>query len=95
MLAAILLSGAAMSVQAKNDNKAEVVFTVSPKMSCSNCENKIKKNLRFEKGVSAIDTDLKKQTVTIKYDPAKTDAIKLIKAFAKIGYKAQEVKAKK
>jgi len=38
---------------AKSDDKT-VVFTVSPKMSCQNCENKIKSNLRFEIDVKEI-----------------------------------------
>ena len=62
--------------------------TTEPQMSCSNCENKIKKNIRFEKGVHQISTDLKGQVVTIEYDADKTDDDKIIKAFEKIKYKA-------
>lgn len=62
--------------------------TTEPQMSCSNCENKIKKNIRFEKGVQDITTDLEGQVVTIKYDADKTDEEKIIKAFDKIKYKA-------
>lgn len=67
---------------------ATAVFTVSPQMSCQNCENKIKSNIRFEKGVTDITTDLKGQTVTVTYDPAKTNLEKIVKAFKKIGYTA-------
>ncbi|MDE5657377.1 MAG: heavy-metal-associated domain-containing protein [Muribaculaceae bacterium] len=70
--------------------KAVAVSTVTPKMSCQNCENKIKSNLRFEKGVSEIVTDLRSQTVTIKYNAAKTGIEALKKAFSKIGYTAVE-----
>lgn len=62
--------------------------TTEPVMVCHNCENKIKKNLRFEKGISKISTDLKQQVVTITYDADKTDPDKIIKAFGKIQYKA-------
>ena len=41
------------------------VFTTSPQMHCENCENKIKGNLRFEKGVKKIVTDIDSQTVTV------------------------------
>lgn len=67
---------------------ATAVFTVSPQMSCQNCENKIKSNIRFEKGVTDIATDLKGQTVTVTYDPAKTNPEKIVSAFKKIGYTA-------
>ena len=43
------------------------VFTTSPQMHCENCENKIKGNLRFEKGVKKIVTDIDSQTVTVTY----------------------------
>lgn len=68
------------------------VFSVTPGMSCQNCENKIKSNLRFEKGVKDITTSLSDQAVTITYDPAKTSETKLIGAFKKIGYTATTAK---
>lgn len=70
--------------------KETVVFTVVPQMTCQNCENKIKSNLRFEKGVSDIVTDLETQTVTVTYDPEKTNKENLTAAFGKIGYTASE-----
>jgi periplasmic mercuric ion binding protein len=35
-----------------------VVFTTLPQMHCENCENKIKGNLRFEKGIKQITTSV-------------------------------------
>ncbi|MBQ8095788.1 MAG: heavy-metal-associated domain-containing protein [Prevotella sp.] len=69
-----------------------VVVTTQPQMHCQNCEKKIKGNLRFEKGVKLIETDIEKQRVTITYDAEKTSADKLIKSFDNFGYKATEVK---
>ncbi len=66
----------------------EAVFTVNPKMSCQNCENKIKSNLRFEKGVKKIETSLSDQTVTVTYDDTKTNSEKIIAGFKKVGYTA-------
>ena len=73
----------------------EVVFTTEPEIECQNCVKKIKDNLRFEKGVKAINPDLNTKLVTIQYDSEKTDPEKLIKAFAKIKYKATVVEPKK
>ena len=67
-----------------------MVVTPSPKMVCENCENKIKGNLRFEKGVKNIETDLTAQTITITYDGDKTSEEKLSKALNKIGYTAAD-----
>ena len=68
-----------------------VVFTTNPVMHCANCENKIKSNLRFEKGVKTIETNVAQQRVTVGYDASKTDAATLQKAFGKFGYEAKVV----
>ena len=60
-------------------------------MSCQNCENKIKGNLRFEKGVKKIETNLSEQRITIEYDADKTCPEKLEEALQKIGYKASVI----
>ena len=49
-----------------------VVFTTTPQMHCADCENKIKNNLRFEKGIKNIETSVPNQTVTVKYNADKT-----------------------
>lgn len=90
ILAMLLIFGVQTVQAGKKQEKAVAVFTVSPRMSCQNCENKIKSNIRFESGVSEISTDLTNQTVTVKYNPAKTNIEKLKKAFAGIGYTATE-----
>lgn len=70
-----------------------LVVTTTPQMHCASCENKIKGNLRFEKGVRRIETDIPQQTVTIEFDAEKTSADAIVKAFGKFGYKATEVKS--
>ena len=67
-----------------------VVFTTTPQMHCQSCEAKIKGNIRFEKGVKEIKTDVEAQKVYITFDPKKTTEEKLQKAFEKFGYKAEK-----
>lgn len=62
------------------------VFTPTPQMHCQKCETKIKKNMRFEKGVRKVETDLEKQHVTITYDPRKTNVKSLQEGMKNIGY---------
>lgn len=88
ILSAMMLT--AMVTSAK-DIKT-IVVTTNPEMHCENCENKIKGNLRFEKGIKNIITDLKTKTVTIEYDADKTNVQNIIKGFEKIKYEATEVK---
>ena len=69
-----------------------VIVTTQPQMHCASCENKIKGNLRFEKGVKQIECDIPQQRVTVTYDADKTTPQAIIKSFGKFGYKATEVK---
>ena len=90
---AFLLSIGIVSAQDKkgNDKTAEVVFSVS--MDCHNCEQKVKKNIPYEKGVKDLTTNLDKQLVTVKYETNKTDKAKLKKSIEKLGFTCEEVKA--
>lgn len=76
----------------KKDNIKTVIFTTTPQMHCESCEKKIKGNLRFEKGVKKIETDIPSQKVTVTFDSRKTNPEKLKKGFTKFGYEAREVK---
>jgi copper chaperone CopZ len=81
-----------MSVMAFAKDYKTVAFTTTPQMHCANCENKIKGNLRFSKGVKEIKTSIPDQKVTVTYDPKKTSPEKLSKDFEKFGYKARVLK---
>ena len=51
-----------VALTARADNKADTLYvTTTPQMHCANCENKIKNNLRFEKGVKKIETSVADQ----------------------------------
>ena len=69
-----------------------VVFTTQPKLFCENCENRIKGNLRFLKGIKRIETSLAGKTVTISFDADKTSVEKIIAEFKKIDYVAEVVR---
>lgn len=80
----------AMSAMAKDIQT--IVVTTTPQMHCENCENRIKNNLRFEKGVKKIETNIEQQTVTITYDADKTTVEQLLKGFEKFKYSARVLK---
>lgn len=87
-ITALLLSAATLTAR---DIKT-ATFTTTPQMHCENCENKIKKGLRFERGIKRIDTSVEAQTVTIKYNADKTTPATLLEGFKKIGYEARQLK---
>ena len=71
-----------------------VVFKVS-QMHCEKCEKKVKDNMRFEKGLKDISTEVKTKMVTITYDAVKTNVKKLQAGFNKFSYEAEFVKETK
>lgn len=74
----------------KKETKKEVVVFQAV-LHCKDCEDKIMKNIAFEKGVTDISTDLQKQIVKIEYRKDKTDKAKLVTAMKKIGFDVKEI----
>ena len=72
-----------------------VILTTNPELECGKCENKVKENLRFVKGVKKIEISVPQQTVTIIYDPRKSTYQDFEKAFEKIGFRIEAVGKKK
>lgn len=89
LLFTMLMALCATTIMAK-DWKT-VVVTTTPQMHCEGCENKIKGNLKFVKGIKNVQTNIEEQKVTIQYDEKKTDEATIVKAFEKFGYNAQVI----
>lgn len=81
----------AFGLQAKENKVATVQLEINPAMHCANCENRIKEQLKFEKGISDIIATAPGNTITVKYNPEKTDVAKIEASLAKAGYEAHEV----
>ena len=92
MRAKVLLMALAVAATCAAKDIKTVVLTTNPEMHCMGCEKKIKENIRFEKGIKDIKTNLEDKTVTIVYDADKTNVEAIIAAFKKISYEASEVK---
>lgn len=73
------------------ETKADtLVITTKPEMHCQGCENKIKQNIRFVKGIKKIETSVPQQKVTLIYDNRKTNYEAFVRAFKKIGYEIEK-----
>ncbi|MBQ6956060.1 MAG: heavy-metal-associated domain-containing protein [Bacteroidales bacterium] len=94
MKAKILVTLFALILGMSGSNLRVLIVTPTPEMHCESCENKIKSNMRFEKGVKKIETSLERQEVTITYDPKKNNVEGLQKAMKKIGYDTKVVSDK-
>jgi periplasmic mercuric ion binding protein len=73
--------------EAAKPKTENVKFWVS--MSCMSCQQKIKDNLSFEKGVKDLQIDLASKTVDISFDPKKTTADKLKTTIEKLGFEVR------
>lgn len=70
----------------------QVVFASN--LHCDSCAKKVKENISFEKGVKDLSVSVEDNTVTVVFNPSKTDTLKLKKAINKLGYKAEVVEYK-
>ncbi len=87
LLCSLLMLGVSTNAAAKSKkHRQTTVFNVS--IHCSACQEKIEKNIAFERGVKDMLVDVDAKTVTITYDTRKTSADKLVEAFKEIGYEA-------
>lgn len=85
MLSIFTMTAVTSTFAAKKEKK---VCILNVEMDCGSCAKKVKKGLRFEKGIKKLKVDIKKQTVAITYRADKTTPEKLLKAVKKLGYKA-------
>lgn len=80
------------SVASPGKKKTETVRIQSTAI-CDMCERTIEENLIYEKGVKKVEVDLATASVSVVFDPRKTDAVKLRTALTKLGYSADGVAA--
>ncbi len=91
--ALMTLSAVAASPQKVKKVKEVKEVTFSVHLHCENCVKKVQENISFEKGVKGLDVCQGHQTVTVKYDPAKTSEETLKAAIEKLGYEVSGVVA--
>lgn len=65
---------------------AEIANLIVNGMSCSHCENSIKKAVGELKGINNVKVDLKTKKVTVEYDPKKVDLKTIRDAIEDQGY---------
>ena len=75
--------------QPKKGEKKTVTTTFVTDIDCAGCAKKVDNTIPYEKGVKEVKVDVDAKTVTVTYDPTKTNDDALIKAFAKIKINAE------
>jgi periplasmic mercuric ion binding protein len=84
----VMLSTLSVSAQAQQE---EVKIKTSA--VCKMCKATIEKSLAYEKGIKEATLDVLSQTVTVRYNPKKTDAEQIKKAINETGYDADQLPA--
>ncbi|MBR5206349.1 MAG: cation transporter [Alistipes sp.] len=86
-LVALFSLGIANAQEPKNEKKTVTTEFVTD-IDCAGCAKKVNNTIPYEKGVKEVKVDVDTKTVTVTYDPAKTNDEALVKALAKIKIKA-------
>ena len=87
-LVALFGIGMANAQEPKNTAKKSVTVEFVTDIDCAGCAKKVTNTIPYEKGVKDVKVDVPTKTVTVTYDPTKTNNETLVKAFTKIKIKA-------
>ena len=88
-LVALFSVGIANAQETKKNNKKTVTVEFVTDIDCAGCAKKVTNTIPYEKGVKDVQVDVPTKTVTVTYDPTKTNNETLVKAFAKIKIQAE------
>lgn len=84
-----LFSIAVADAQQPKAKQSTTTTTFVTDIDCAGCAKKVTNTIPYEKGVKDVQVDVTAKTVTVTFDPTKTNNEALIKAFAKIKIKAE------
>ena len=91
LFAVLIIFSGKMYAQEKK-SKTETV-EIKSSVVCGMCEERVKQDLAFEKGVKSVEVNLETKMITVEFNPKKTNKEKIKKAITKIGYDADEMLA--
>ena len=93
-LVALLGVGMAVAQGPKKGGKSVTTTVFMTNLDCQGCAKKITDTIPYEKGVKDVKVDVDTKTVTVTFDPAKTNNETLVKAFAKVKIEAAPMENK-
>jgi copper chaperone CopZ len=70
-------------------------IVIQTSAQCGDCKERIENVLNYTKGMKFAELDLETKKVTVKYAASKISVQEIKEVIAKIGYDADELKAKK
>jgi copper chaperone CopZ len=91
-IVALFAIGITSAQEPQKGGKKSVTTTFQTTIDCQGCAKKVNNTIPYERGVKDVVVDLETKTVTVTYDPTKTNDEALVKAFAKIKIEAEPKK---
>ena len=88
-LVALFTVGAVSAQKPQKGGKETTTTVFATDIDCAGCAKKVNDTIPYEKGVKDVQVDVDAKTVTVTFDPAKTNNETLVKAFAKIKIQAE------
>ena len=92
-LVALLGIGLVEAQAPKKGGKVTTTTVFMTNLDCQGCAKKITDTIPYEKGVKDVQVDVDTKTVTVTFDPSKTNNEALVKAFAKVKIEAAPMDA--
>lgn len=86
----VITSGISYSQKKKNIE----ITQIQTSAQCGDCKERIESKLNYTKGVIFAEFDLDSKKVTVKFKSSVINLLQIKEIIAKIGYDADEVKAK-
>ncbi|MBR3652613.1 MAG: heavy-metal-associated domain-containing protein [Bacteroidales bacterium] len=93
--ASAVIPAEAVVTRTAPDKKETKTVTFKTTMHCENCVKKVTENISFMRGVKDLKVSLDENTVTITYDPSRTNEDLLAAAIHKLGYETEKVEPDK
>ena len=88
-LVALFTVGAVSAQKPQKGGKQNATTVFVTDIDCAGCAKKVNDTIPYEKGVKDVQVDVDAKSVTVTFDPSKTNNETLVKAFAKIKIKAE------
>lgn len=88
-LVALFTVGAVSAQKPHKGGKQTTTTVFVTDIDCAGCAKKVNDTIPYEKGVKDVQVDVDAKSVTVTFDPSKTNNETLIKAFAKIKIQAE------
>lgn len=89
MIAFLIFYVAETTLSQELKKKVETI-TIKTSAVCGMCKERIENDMKFEKGVTDVNLDLKTKNLTVTYKTSKNNPDKLREAVTKIGYDADD-----